>query len=291
MTIKEQSSLQLRITAQTLVKNEARYIWYAVMSVINHVDKILLWDTGSSDETLKIIDEILKTPEGKKKVDFKKVESVTTETFPKVRQQMLDETKSDWILMVDGDEIWWEDSIRKVVQVVKSSAGRKLESIVVPTVNLVGDIYHYQDPSTGMYHLAGRTGHLNLRGIKKKIPGLHSHGVHGQWGWVDKDNKMIQNRDSKKILYIEAPYLHATNVPRAGTIAGEASVPKRQMKRKYELGIPFPRDFYYPEVFFRNRPEIVPSPWEKIDSSFKLRALLETPLRRFKRKFVKKVGY
>lgn len=278
------------ITAHTLVKNEARYIWYAVMSVIEHVDQVLLWDTGSTDQTLEIINEIRKTENGKRKVELKEYGKVTPETFPRVRQEMLDATKTDWILMVDGDEVWWEESIRQVIDTINAKSDQ-LESIVVPTINLIGDIYHYQEPSAGLYHLAGRTGHLNLRGVNRKIPGLHSHGVHGQWGWVDKENKMIQYRDPQKVLFVDAPYLHATNVPRAGNINKEADVPKRTLKRKYELGIPFPRDYYYPEVFFRPRPTIVPSPWGKVDTKFKVRAALETPLRKIKRRMFKKVGY
>lgn len=279
------------ITAHTLVKNEARYVWFAVMSVINHVDKVLLWDTGSSDGTLEIIEEIQRLEGGRSKIEFREVGSVSPEEFAMVRQEMLDATDTDWFIVVDGDEVWWEDSIRKVVELIQKK-GDGLESIVVPTINLVGDIYHYQDPTGGQYNLAGRKGHLNLRGINRRIPGLHSYGPHGKWGWVDRENKMIQYRDEKKIIYVDAPYLHATNVPRAGNIGEEKFVPKRKMKRKYELGIPFPKDFYYPEVFFRQKPEIIPSPWIKMDSYFKIRASLETPFRKLKRKFGKgKVGY
>jgi hypothetical protein len=51
---------RLKITAHTLVKNEARFVWYSVMSVIEHVDKILLWDTGSTDGTKEILKKISK---------------------------------------------------------------------------------------------------------------------------------------------------------------------------------------------------------------------------------------
>lgn len=273
-----------------MVKNEARFVWFSVMSVIHHVDSVLLYDTGSTDETVSIIKEILKTREGKKKVVFKSLPAVTSETFKEARQQMLEDTKDGWILMLDGDEVWWEDSINIFKNTIEER-GKLLESIVVPTVNLVGDIYHHQDPSSGRYNLAGRTGHLNLRGVSRQIPGLHSQGLHGQWGWVDGENKMIQYRNPAKVIYIEAPYLHATNIPRAGNIVNEADVPKRKIKRKYELGTPFPLDFYYPEVFFRDKPEIVPSPWVKMDNRFKTIAALQTPLRRLKRRIVKKVGY
>ena len=50
----------MKIWANTLVRNEERYIWFAAMSVIEHVDKILIWDTGSDDATVMIIKEIKK---------------------------------------------------------------------------------------------------------------------------------------------------------------------------------------------------------------------------------------
>lgn len=275
------------ITAHTLVKNEERFVWYSVMSVIEHVDKVLLWDTGSTDGTLKIIKEIKDLR--KDKVDLKLIGEVTPEEFTEIRQKMLDQTKTDWFIVLDGDEIWWEESIRKVVDVIK---GKTRESIVVPMIYLVGDIFHHQEEAAGKYNLAGKKGHLSLRAVNRKIPGLSSSKPHGTWGWVDKDGKMIQYRDPKKILFIDAPYLHTTHLPRASEKAYEYEVPKRAKKLKYELGIPFPRGFYYPEVFFRPRPDVVPSPWGKMDLSFLLRAAIETPLKKLKRRIMPaKVGY
>lgn len=281
---------KLTTTAHCLVRNEARFVWFSVMSVIKHVDRVLLWDTGSTDETVEIIKEILKTPQGKK-IDFRQLEKVDPNTFTKVRQEMLDATDTDWFVMVDGDEVWWDDSIKKVVDTIQEK-GDKLESIVVPTINLVGDIYHYQEEAAGNYELAGKRGHLNLRAINRKIPGLKSLGPHGQWGWADSENRMIEKRNPEKILFVDAPYLHATHLQRSGNIKQEADVPKRKMKLKYEIGIPFPPDYFYPEVFFRKKPKIAPSPWIKMTPEFKRRALLETPLRKIKRRLFKsRVGY
>lgn len=280
------------ITAHCLVKNEARFVWYSVMSVIDHVDKFLLWDTGSTDRTREIIKEILKTPQVKQKVYFREVGEITPAGFAKIRQEMLNATDTDWFIVVDGDEIWWEDSIKRVVKII-NERGDKLESIVVPTYNLVGDIFHYQEEAAGQYRLAGRKGHYNLRAINRKIPGLHSEQPHGIWGWVDSEGKMIQDRNPKKIVFIDAPYLHATHIPRAATKIEERDVPKRAKKLKYELGNEFPKDFYYPEVFFKPRPEIVPSPWVKRSFGYTMRATFETPLKRIKRRVLKetKAGY
>lgn len=282
---------KLTITAHCLVKNEAKYVWYAVMSIIDHVDRVLLWDTGSTDETLEIINEILMTPIGKKKVHFKQIEKIDQQSFTRVRQEMLDVTTTDWILMVDGDEIWWDSSIKKVVEVIQHRGG-DIESIVVPTINVVGDIYHYQEEAAGNYELAGKRGHLNLRGINRRIPGLKSLGPHGQWGWADSKGRMIEKRNNRNILFVDAPYIHTTHLQRSGNIKLESDVPKRKMKLKYEIGIPFAGDFFYPEVFFKERPAVVPSPWVKMSSKFRIRATLETPLKKIKRRLFKsRVGY
>jgi glycosyltransferase involved in cell wall biosynthesis len=278
----------MSIWAQTLVKNEARWLWYSVTSVIDHVEKILLWDTGSTDGTIKIIEELRKKYPGK--VDFRQYDKVTSETFTKVRQEMLDATKSDWFIVLDGDEIWYEDSIKKVIETINKE-GEGFESIIVPTINLVGDIFHYQEDSAGRYKFGARVGHFNLRGVNRNISGLHSQGVHGVWGWADGEGKMIQERDPAKIRNVDAPYLHATHLQRAGS-GKDPDVIKRKMKLKYEIGNSFPKDFYYPEVFFRPRPATVESPWKVMNSKFKLVSYLETPLRKIKRKVWQgKAGY
>lgn len=279
----------MRIWVHTLVRNEERYIWYAVMSVIDYVDKVLIWDTGSEDSTLKIIEKIKKARPDK--VSFKEVGKVNPEEFTKVRQEMLDETNADWFMIVDGDEVWWEETIKEITGEVKKH-GKELESIVMPTINLVGDIYHFQEGAAGQYRLAGRKGHFNLRAVNRKIPGLHFKKPHGQIGLYGGDGVLIQERPKKYRKFVNAPYLHFTNVIRSASRKDDLVVPKRRMKLKYELGIPFPHDFYYPEIFFRKRPEIVPNSWETMGFPFWIRALFETPARRLKRRLITdRVGY
>jgi glycosyltransferase involved in cell wall biosynthesis len=268
------------IGAHVLVKNEARWLWYSVSSVIDHINKVLLWDTGSTDGTLEIIEGLIRRYPGK--VDFKQCGKVTLETFTEARQEMLRVTKADWFVVLDADEIWWDDSIKKVVDVIQKK-GKEIESIVVPNILPVGDIFHRQEEAAGRYKIAGRVGHFNLRAVNVKIPGLRVSGSYGRDGWVDGDNKMIQDRDPKKIAFVEAPYLHVTYLPR--TLRGKDSdVIKREMKLKHEIGRDFPYDFYYPEVFFRPRPKIVESPWKVMDTKFKLQSFIETPLRKIKRR-------
>lgn len=294
------------ISVHTLVKNEAKFVWYSVMSVYKHVDRMRIWDMGSTDYTRAIIDKIVNLPNSPGKIFYEDAlmqnfdesyarahmlaqtppapEIYEDENFfPWTREKMLSKTKADWFIVLDADEIWWEDSIKKVVKLIQEK-GDDLDSIVVPSILPVGDIFHYQEKRAGRYKLAGRTGHYAIRAINRKIPGLASSPLsHGKWGWVDGDGKMIQDRDPKKIAYLDAPYMHVTYLPRAGG-GRDADVVKRKMKRKYEIGIPFAKDFYYPEVFFRPRPGIVESPWVSMSPRFKALSYLETPLRKLKRR-------
>src|SRR5690242_18446551 len=103
----------MQFWAHMLVKNEARWLWYSVMSVVDHVNKILLYDSGSTDGSLKIEEELSK--KYPKKIILKKINIRDAGDFTNARQAMLDETLADWFIVVDGDEIWWEGSMRTLL--------------------------------------------------------------------------------------------------------------------------------------------------------------------------------
>lgn len=276
----------MKIWAHTVFKNEERWLWYSVTSVIDHVDKLLLWDAGSSDRSWEIALH-LKDKYGDK-IDLKKYGDTTPDTFTKLRQDMLDATRSDWFIVVDADEIWWEDSIKTLIAEIKK-ADKDTESIVVRNYNLVGDVYHHFNNNAGRYKFGNLTGNYSLRGIKRNIKGLCSEGRHGVWGWSDGE-KQVQNRNTYK--FVDVSYIHTTFLPRGEDRSFDIKVPKRAKKLKYEIGDNFPLDFYYPEAFFKEKPEFIISPWKRMSNSYKLRAMIETPLKKFKRRFKsEKVGY
>ena len=262
----------MSIWVHTLVKNEERYIWYALRSVVDFVDKMLIWDTGSSDATEAIIKEFKKIYP--KKVDFRQVGEVNAESYTKVRQKMLDETRSDWIMILDGDEVWWEKSIKSVVNTINQKSD-KYESIVVPFYNVVGDIYHYQPQKAGRYEILEKKGHLTIRAINTRINGLHVGGAYGSEGYLDENNIPIQQRSPERILFIDAPFLHLTHLKRSRI--------DTHGKLKYELGISVPENFLYPEVFYKGRPKIVPSPFKNRSKKYTILSLLNTPYRNVKR--------
>lgn len=269
----------MKITAHTLVKNEERFLWYSVTSVIDHVDKMLLWDTGSTDSTIDIIKELKK--KYPQKIESKFLKQKDIYHFTKIRQQMLEATKTDWFIIVDGDEIWWDDSIKLLRSTIKEN--QKLDYIISSYYSPVGDLFHYQTKNQAKYNINNHQGHINVRATSTKIPGLHFDKPHGQQGLYDVQKKLIQKNSNYKYLYLDEPaYIHVTNLHRSST-EDEKKVSKRKQKYKISRGIEFPLDFYYPESFFKSRPDIVPNIWKKRDGDYETKAYILDMLRFVKR--------
>lgn len=258
------------IWSHTIVHNEENFIWFALMSAVDFVDKMIVWDSGSTDNTVRIIEEVKRIKPDK--IEFKQVGDVDENEFTRMRQSMLDQSDCDWILILDGDEVWWKDSLKKITDFIN----QKMSCGIVVSIKIpVGDIYHFQDESAGRYTILGKTGHLNLKVISKNISGLHLDCPYGKEGFFDKDNKLIQDRDD--IIFLDAQLLHLTHLKRS-------SQKRKYNKVKYEIGSRVPIDFKFPEVFYEKYPEIVPSPWVKMNKVEFIKASILTPLRKIKRK-------
>lgn len=253
------------IIAHCLVKNESGFIWFAINSVINYVDQMLVWDNGSSDATVRIIKQIKSS-----KIKFKDVSELQPEI---ARQKMLEESKGfDWIFVLDGDEVWPDQAIKnlttKLVTLLKIK-NSDYDAVVVPNYMLIGDVYHFQEEAAGRYRIHNRQGHYNIRAVRN-TPGLHVEGIYPNEAYVNKEGIKVQDLAREKILFLKDKYFHASFLK----------------KVKYEIGEKFPKDFYYPEVFFKDRPSIVSSPWQPITNHYRLIANIQTPLKKIKRRII-----
>ena len=259
----------MEISAHMLVKNEENFVWYAINSVIDYVDELLIWDTGSIDKTVEIIKTI-----NNPKIKFKEIGEVNPKQLSEARQKMLEETNADWIFVHDADEVWHDNVIKSITSTLKSLNNKDL--IITPNRMLIGDIYHYLEDKAGQYKFYDKKGHYNIRLIRN-VEGLNVSGVYPKEYYATKDGNPIQNTSRDKAFFDNNYYLHASFLPRSS---------KDRKKIKYEVGIEFPLDYYYPEVFFKSRPAIVPSPWKNMSKEYKLKSLWQTPLKKIKRIFV-----
>ena len=115
---------------------------------------------------------------------------------------------------------------------------------------------------------------MNLRVVNLRTPGLHIKNDYPMEGFYDENNKLLQEID-EKLLFVDAPILHFTHLPRSRVKDGVSG----KRKIKHEIGIKFPNDFKYPEVLYEKTPDIIPSPWSSMPTLYKIRAVFETPFK------------
>lgn len=118
------------ITVHTVVRNEP-FLMYAIRSVYPFADQILLCDTGSTDDTLSDIAQLIREDHEHKIVftqdplpDATAWTDVTrnhqskrpaTSGVALIRQEMIDVTTTPYFMLVDGDEVHYRNAMRQIV--------------------------------------------------------------------------------------------------------------------------------------------------------------------------------
>ncbi|KKP59937.1 MAG: Glycosyl transferase family 2 [Candidatus Gottesmanbacteria bacterium GW2011_GWA1_34_13] len=255
------------LTAHMLVKNEEQWIWYAINSVINRVDQIIIYDTGSCDNTIKIIESI-----NNGKIKLTKAGEINSEKLIDLRNKQIEETNTDWFLILDGDEVWPEITIKELVNKLLQ-VNSIVNAIVVPAILPLGDLYHYQPENAGKYNILGRTGHYNIR-CYRKTNKYRWKGIYPLEAYMDdKGNSVQQKPDELELLTNN--YWHLTHLKRS-----------RFSHNKFKLEIGDFRKIQIPETFYIKRPKIIPAPWVKYSIWEYLLASILTPVLKIKRKII-----
>lgn len=264
--------MQNDLTAHMIVKNEEQWIWYAINSVLPYVSKMIIYDTGSQDKTVKII-RLIKN----NKIDFTRKGTVTPHGLARLRNEQIKFTKTSWFLLLDGDEIWPRKTILELLQTIKSLK-KETYAIVVKARVPVGDLFHYQSEMAGRYKFFGKFGHFNLRAYRKSA-NFHWEAVPPYKDYVEKyvDGKGVQVQDqSENLAILKNEYWHLTHLVRSSIDSHN--------KRKLEIGRT--EDVSLPQVFFELRPKQIPSPWIHYTATEKFLAQIRTPLLYLKRRYL-----
>ncbi len=242
--------MNCQITTHTIVKNEDRWLWYAIRSVIDQVSQMLIYDTGSSDRTIDIIKSI-----NSPKIIFQSKRATNRQELVKLRQEQLKLTQTPWFMLLDGDEIWPQKNLMALINTASTAPDNTI-AFFNQTRNCVGDIWHYLPESKGKYVIKGIRGHLNIRLIKN-ITGLKVQGSYPLESY-QLNNQPIQTL-SDRIQFVDTWYLHTTHLPRSTSKLAESTVIDRLQKRKFRFGKQMAKT-ELPEVFNLPRPSFVPPP-------------------------------
>ncbi|MFA7229330.1 MAG: glycosyltransferase [Melioribacteraceae bacterium] len=100
-----------KFTLSMIVKNEEKFLRDCLISVKGLVDEIVVVDTGSSDNTIKIAEEY-----GAKTYHFEWIND-----FAAARNFALEKSTGDWILYLDADERLDQNSIPELKKIINSN--------------------------------------------------------------------------------------------------------------------------------------------------------------------------
>ena len=117
----------ISISACTIVRDEEKNIERWLRNVQSFADEIIVVDTGSKDNTKAILKA--------KAVDF--YEFVWCDDFAAAKNFALDQAHGDWIVFLDADEFFDEES-QKIIRstLIKMHGDRKIAGIITPFFNI-----------------------------------------------------------------------------------------------------------------------------------------------------------
>ncbi len=259
----------LKVTTHTIAANEDKFIYFALSSVIDFVSEALVYNDNSTDKTGEMI-SLINSPK------LKEVQKIESKDVADIRNKLIEETKTDWFILLDGDEIWNKNTFLEFLNFLECQP-KNILAVSMRTKNFVGDVYHIMPEDAGMYELQGRKGHLTTRAFRKKT-GFYWRGNYPLEYYADsKGVQVTKNPDN--CAFFEGSYWHASHLERS---SNKDKVPGFRSK-KIEKGISVgEKDL--PEVFFHTFPESVESPLVHRSLGFETKALFLTPLKKLKRK-------
>jgi glycosyltransferase involved in cell wall biosynthesis len=248
------------ITVHCVVKNEEQWIWYALMSVLDKVDRVLLLDTGSTDKTLDIVKTI-----DSQKIQIEQIKVENDIEFPKLRQRQIEQTDTDWIMVLDGDEIWQADMLDKAVFRIKQAQQNILASFV-HYFEFVKDTRHYymgHEQKRFPLHNRQEYGWYAIR-FMRNIENLVCEKPYGLEGYFINGQELQRYGSSTDYIWNDdVYYFHARNLLRSSSEEKDKEVMQRVEKRHFAKIGEIPKiyrgiEIKYPEVFSFEKPTIVP---------------------------------
>ncbi len=196
------------ITAHCIIKNEERFIAYAIKSVIDFVDHVLVFDTGSEDATIAIVQDLVK--KYPHKIIFEQKGEQTKESHTLLRQEMLSRTTTDWFMILDGDEVWTKRALREAMHVINNNP--PVDWLIAPYYLCVGDVYHsYRKESYDPFYK--KPSWFFTPRFIKKLPGLTWRGQYEVDTLYRENGAKLYTNDA--MYFLANKFWHLTHLQRS----------------------------------------------------------------------------
>lgn len=219
VSIKKQVNIitsRKRLTVHSVIKNEP-FIYYSIKSIYDYADEILLYDTGSDDKyTLEDINRLLEEDK-EKKIKFKQFsldfnenkwtyenvdkfakENIGKFSVGKVRQIQLDDTGTEYCMVVDGDEVHYKETIEKIIDDIIQTVDKKIIGINIPLIWFYDLNYNFIVP--GLEN-TGRIWQVNKVKMNEQSP--------NEYHCFKDSGVPIAREDKEYLIYKDIkPYAH-----------------------------------------------------------------------------------
>lgn len=161
----------LKISACYIVKNEAKNLAKSIKSLKNQVNEIVVVDTGSTDNTIVVA----------RKLGAKVYSFPWQNDFSKARNFALSKAKGEWLVLLDADEYFTDETAGNIRQVIRQA--QQSDAILIQMVNYDVDKAEIQDY---FYQLR----------IVRNQQGIHYEG---------KIHEELKLSDSKTMKFLRIP--------------------------------------------------------------------------------------
>lgn len=196
----------MSITAHCLIKNEEKFVEYAIRSVLPFVEKVIIFDTGSTDSTVEIINKLKK--EFSDKILFEQKGECDKVRHTELRNEMIEMTKTEWFMVLDGDEVWTNRAMEEALRVLHTQ--KTIDCLIAPFYLCVGDVYH-ETKKRGKIELLGKMGYWYPRFFR--IGDIHWKGDYNEDSLYRENGDIYFNKENT--YFLRKKYWHMTHLIRS----------------------------------------------------------------------------
>lgn len=187
----------INFCTHTIVRNGMPYIDLVLRQVIPFANRCLVTiSEESNDGTLEAVNKLDRQFPGKISIYFENVKTPGELTLE--RQKQINHTYEDWILFLDADDYWSEDSLKEMVELIN-----KEEDVDAYAVS------PYQVINQRVYDVSWKN-----KWFTKWFK--FQDGVHYERPWprdlIFKGNEMLYWKVNPRVKRISARYFHLSNL-------------------------------------------------------------------------------